>query len=162
MTDFTKAVDYVLLAEGGYSFDAADAGGETNFGISKRSYPGVDIKNLTRDGAIAIYKKDYWDANQLGAVSDQDVALKVLDLLVNMGAHSGAQVVQKALCGLGHTVEVDGVFGTNTIAACNQVDSVKLLQELRAQAALRYVEIVLAKPEQKKFILGWLRRAVKP
>src|SRR5665213_1885787 len=46
----------VLANEGGYTPGLpGDPGGETNFGISKRSYPNVDIKNLTRDGAIAVY-----------------------------------------------------------------------------------------------------------
>ena len=34
--------------------DPSDPGGETNWGISKREYPDLDIKNLTRDEAKAV------------------------------------------------------------------------------------------------------------
>src|SRR5207248_918577 len=44
-------------------------GGETNFGISKRKYPTLDIKNLTDLGAVAIYRRDYWDRNFLDKYS---------------------------------------------------------------------------------------------
>ena len=57
---FEKSVEFVLKSEGGYVNNPADPGGETNFGISKRAYPNVDIKNLTRESAIKIYETDYW------------------------------------------------------------------------------------------------------
>jgi len=74
---FDRAMQFILKWEGGYQNNPADLGnwtgqnvgeGEnkgTNFGISAHSYPGLDIKNLTREQAIEIYKRDYW--NQSGA-----------------------------------------------------------------------------------------------
>jgi lysozyme family protein len=47
--------------EGGYVNDPKDPGGETNFGISKRAYPNLDIKALTPETVAPIYKRDYWD-----------------------------------------------------------------------------------------------------
>lgn len=58
--NFDKALSFTLLHEGGYSFDPNDPGGETNFGISKRYHPKVDIKNLTKDQAANIYLQEYW------------------------------------------------------------------------------------------------------
>ena len=58
--EFVTAVTQALIDEGGYVNDPADPGGETNMGISKRSYPHEDIKNLTRDRAIDLYYRDYW------------------------------------------------------------------------------------------------------
>jgi lysozyme family protein len=60
MTAFDSTFDRLIGNEGGYSNDPADPGGETNWGISKRSYPNVDIKKLTKDGAKAIYLMDFW------------------------------------------------------------------------------------------------------
>ena len=61
MTDtFTRAVERVLTHEGGYVHHPSDPGGETNFGISKRSYPNEDIKHLTRERAIRLYYEDFW------------------------------------------------------------------------------------------------------
>ena len=36
---FEKAFSYMIENEGGYVFDQNDPGGETKFGISKKSYP---------------------------------------------------------------------------------------------------------------------------
>ena len=46
---FEDAIEFVLLHEGGYSWDPKDPGGETRFGISKKSYPNLNIKNLTEE-----------------------------------------------------------------------------------------------------------------
>lgn len=64
MTDidpFEVAVNEVLGEEGGYVNLAADPGGETNWGISKRAFPELDIKTLTREQASAVYRAHYWD-----------------------------------------------------------------------------------------------------
>ena len=57
---FDEIIDNVLESEGGYVNDKNDAGGETNLGISKRAYPDLDIKNLTREQAKQLYYQDYW------------------------------------------------------------------------------------------------------
>ena len=61
MTKFDKAMEHIFKWEGGYVNDAKDPGGETKYGICKRSHPTVDIKNLTKDQAKVIYKREYWD-----------------------------------------------------------------------------------------------------
>ena len=43
MSTFEQCIDHVLKHEGGYVDDPKDLGGETNFGISKRAYPELDI-----------------------------------------------------------------------------------------------------------------------
>lgn len=58
--ELKKALTFVLKWEGEYSNDPNDPGGETKWGISKRSYPEEDIVNLTRDRALEIYANDYW------------------------------------------------------------------------------------------------------
>ena len=52
LTDFNDIIEVVLHHEGGYVNDPKDPGGETNFGIAKRSHPDVDIKNLTKEWEI--------------------------------------------------------------------------------------------------------------
>jgi lysozyme family protein len=58
--NFDRCFNFIMQWEGGYSHDPDDPGGETNFGISKRAHPDVDIKNLTRGFAMTIYKTEYW------------------------------------------------------------------------------------------------------
>ena len=65
MSKFDEIIEVVLEHEGGYVNDPKDPGGETNFGIAKRSNPDVDIKNLTKAEASLIYKTKYWDKNKV-------------------------------------------------------------------------------------------------
>lgn len=81
---FEWAVMFVLDHEGGYVNDPNDPGGETKYGISKASYPGLDIANLTIQDAKDIYQRDYWLA--VGADEmPMDIALAVFDFAVNAG-----------------------------------------------------------------------------
>jgi Glycosyl hydrolase 108 len=72
--------------EGGakYVNDPKDPGGETRFGIAKRSHPTVDIKTLTELGAQTIYTKEYWDPLCLSQ-QEYPWALVTFDCAVNQG-----------------------------------------------------------------------------
>lgn len=111
MSSWERAIQFVLAYEGGYVNDPNDAGGETNFGISKRAYPSVDIKALTVDQAKDIYKKDYWAA----VCADQlpePLSIAVFDCAVNQGVGVASRLLQLAV---GATV--DGKVGPKTIGA---------------------------------------------
>ena len=82
MTNFQDAIKFTLKWEGGYVNHPTDPGGETRFGISKRSYPDEDIKNLSIARAMEIYKKDYWDANLLDTVVSP-LCVVLFDMYVN-------------------------------------------------------------------------------
>lgn len=87
--NFDTYVNRVLGNEGGYvSAEQAaarnDPGGETNWGIAKRNHPTLDIKNLTRDAAIAIYKTEYWDVVK-GDLLPPALAYQAFDFCVNSG-----------------------------------------------------------------------------
>ncbi len=56
---FAVALEKVLAHENGYVNDPDDPGGETKFGISKRSYANLNIKDLTREQAAEIYYRDF-------------------------------------------------------------------------------------------------------
>ena len=57
---FDQAIEVILKHEGGYANNPNDSGGETKYGISKRSYPELNIRGLTRDYAKKIYEQDFW------------------------------------------------------------------------------------------------------
>ena len=65
-SEFQTAVAAVIEEEtggdpnGGLTDDPNDPGGLTRWGISKRSHPTVDVANLTREQAVAIYRAEYW------------------------------------------------------------------------------------------------------
>ena len=74
----------MLRVEGGYSNNSSDPGGETKYGISKRSFPNLDIPNLTREQAIEIYKSHYWDRANCDSLP-WPMSLLVFDSAVNSG-----------------------------------------------------------------------------
>ena len=74
MSKFDEIIEVVLEHEGGYVNDPKDPGGETNFGIAKRSHSDVDIKNLTKEGAKEIYKEVYWDKNKVESLPERFMA----------------------------------------------------------------------------------------
>jgi len=151
MSNFDEAIEFVLANEGGLSNDPADPGGLTNFGISQKQYPALDIKNLTREDAVQIYQDDYWNKFQYRDITSQRVATKLFDAAVNMGPVRAVRLLQLAV-----NVQADGVLGVQTIAAVNAADEGSLMDEFKAQLAKYYCD--LNKPE---FMLGWLRRAVR-
>lgn len=84
VADFEQAVAFVFRHEGGYVNDPDDPGGETKYGISKRSYPWLDIAHLTQADAKQVYFDDYWKPS--GAMHlAMPLALVVFDTAVNMG-----------------------------------------------------------------------------
>jgi len=90
--DFEKAIKFVLKWEGGYSNDPNDPGGETKYGISKRSYPELDISKLTLKQAKEIYYQNYW----LKTSCDElpfPFNIVVFDTAVNMGRRRAIELL---------------------------------------------------------------------
>lgn len=100
-TEFLRCVQFVLEQEcrrrkdgtldDGYVNDPNDPGGETKYGISKKAYPQLDIKNLTLEDALALYYRDYWYlAKSCGFPLD----VCALDCAVNEGTKIAQQFLQ--------------------------------------------------------------------
>lgn len=109
--NFEACMAEVFKHEGGYVNDPHDPGGETNMGISKRSYPKEDIRGMTRARAAQIYRKDFWDklkCDDLPAGLD----LVAFDAGVNSGPARGARWLQQAV-----GVTADGKIGPATLMA---------------------------------------------
>ena len=124
---FLVAVARVLTLEGGLVDDPKDPGGLTQWGISQRSYPKVDIRALTRDGAIAIYHADFWTPVAADSMPSA-VAYQALDFAVNSGPSTAIRKIQHAL-GLAD----DGVWGPITQAAVAKVAPSKMVKLLLAE-----------------------------
>ena len=157
LTTFDEIIDLTLEHEGGYVHDPKDLGGETNFGIAKRFYPDVYIKNLTKEGAKDIYKKDYWDKNKIDDVSD-DLKHIYFDMCVNQGRGTAVKILQRAINGKGGKLTVDGGFGPGTKAALTKFKPE--LDRVRCYRLKHYYDLVNKKPEQERFLFGWYRRAL--
>lgn len=93
--NFERAVAFIFRHEGGYVNDLRDPGGETKYGISKRAYPNLDIKELTEDKAKEIYRRYYWDKAECGAL-DWPLCLVHFDACVNLGMSKAMEIKAKA------------------------------------------------------------------
>ena len=147
----------VLEHEGGFVDDPDDKGGMTKYGISKRSYPDVDIENLTKAEAVQIYYEDYWKPSKADNLHG-DIQNTYFDMVVNMGQGNAVKVLQRAINSLGGSkIDVDGVIGPQTISHAHKLNK----KRLQAYRCLYYSNLVLRDPTQKKFYYGWWKRAIK-
>lgn len=148
------AINRLLTVEGGYSNHQSDSGGETKYGISKRSYPQLDIAHLTTDQAKRIYHRDYWQPNNLDFIADKDLAAEILSLVVNIGSARGATILQETLRSLGADIDADGRIGLKTASACNEFyHGEYLLSELKLRIIKWYAE-----HSQSVFLRGLINR----
>ena len=148
---FDRAVAHVLDEEGGYVNNPNDPGGETNFGISSRAYPHLDIKNLTRANAAKIYYDDYWRQTGEKFVHTPALALFLFDTAVNMGKVTAVKLLQK---GLG--LQQDGMVGPATRAAVDKNPTSALIK-LATERQLRYTKL----PTWEVFGNGWSTRVMR-
>lgn len=158
---FEKAVDYVIKNEGGYVFDEDDPGGETNYGISHRSYPNLDIKHLSLQDAKKIYFCDYWHKKGFDEIPDDAIATQLFDLSVNLGLRPAVIVLQRALRSVGINVQEDGLMGSQTLSGVKKSEPRCLLAAIKSEAAGYYRMLARYRPGQEKFLNGWLNRAYK-
>jgi lysozyme family protein len=151
---FKECVDQVLHHEGGYVNDPHDAGGETKYGISKRAFPHLDIKKLTRNDAILIYWKLYWQPIHGDQIVSNELALQVFDMAVNAGTGAAAKILQ-AIVG----AHQDGAIGPLTLKAVDRYPSIAaLIERYKFERAKFYCRIVSSNHSQARFLMGWINR----
>ena len=129
---FHRILPFIFKWEGGYENDPDDPGGETKFGIDKRSHPDVNIRNLTQEQAAEIYWRDYWVKNGC-EWNTEPVGEVFFNACVNCGAGRARTIL--------HALPVP-----HTAAAF-----------LDAQEAF-YRRLTAARPPLTKFLKGWLNR----
>ena len=158
LVNFDEIIEVVLHHEGGYVNDPKDPGGETNFGIAKRSHPDVDIANLTKEGAKEIYKEVYWDGNKVEELPEE-LRHIYFDMCVNQGKGRAVKILQQAVNAKGGDLKVDGGLGPMTLKAI--LKSNLELDRVRAYRVKYYADLVTRKPDLEKFYFGWFRRALE-
>lgn len=147
--EFNKAVNLVLKWEGGYINHPRDPGGETKYGISKRTYPHLNIKELTLDQAKRIYYRDYWAGNGIHLLADE-INFPVFDTCVNQGPSFAIKNLQRIL-----RVDDDGVIGPITAGASKKwMDKRDLTFRLMDARLSHYISLSTF----STFGRGWMRR----
>jgi lysozyme family protein len=169
-----EIIEGLLRAEGGYVNDPRDAGGETNFGITKATaaangYTGP-MRDLPRATAVEIYRRRYVIATGFDRIVPLSAAIatELVDTGVNMGPKVAATFLQRALNSLNNQgrdyadLAVDGVAGPGTRAALDgflkkrgkQGEAV-MLAALNALQGERYISLGEARQANEAFMYGW-------
>jgi len=184
MADFEIAYPKLSLAEGLYSNDPDDSGGETVCGIARVFWPkwsGWSIVDATKKmagfpGSLkssapliaavhAFYRERFWDRFCLDAF-DQPLAFELFEQAVNLGEGRMVKYLQQALNALnynnkfGMDLVVDGAFGPQSLLRLKQ-----LVADGRARAlqygmnglqCAYYVSLGLSNSAKRKYTSGWL------
>lgn len=128
---YEKAIAQVFEEEGGYTNDASDPGGPTNWGITifdarmywKKDATAGDVKNMPKSVAVDIYRKHYADPI---CYDDLPPGLDhaALDYSVNSGLGRGIPLLQKVV-----GAPIDGKLGPETIKKAKEVDLEKAINQ---------------------------------
>ena len=165
MADVTAAIDYVLSFEdaGLVGVVTTDSGGgRTRFGIAENFHPWISqigfYTTMSKDealgGALVLYVSEYCLPLQIAAITNQNLANKLLSLGVNVGVAQVSLWLQEAVGAI-----PDGDIGPATLAAVNKADPQKALDALKAQAVLSYQQIAKDNPADEQYLAGWIARA---
>lgn len=147
------AIDFVLEQEGGYENDPKDPGGETNFGISKKAYPNLDIKNLTVDQAKEIYMNDYWVPCRCDEIPTQ-YAIALFDTAVNEGVETAIKILQKSF-----GLDQDGIIGPKTLFAVTNGNG-RNIKRFLAERLASYSRLMASKQELLVYATNWSFRVI--
>jgi len=181
MADFTKAFNLMIVHEGGYVNDPDDPGGETYKGVARKMHPdwlgwtiidllkkqkgfpdnlhfptGLEIMKELNYEVNSFYYTQFWIKIKGESILNQAVAESIFDFAVNAGIATSIQLAQTVV-----KVTPDGAIGPKTVAAINGFDPEYFLARYAIMKIKRYVEICQKRPLSKKYIFGWVIRAIK-
>jgi len=169
MANFDLFLPILLKFEGGYVNDPADPGGETNKGITMKTFKAfakpllgiaptsANLKALTNQQAGVIYKAQYWDKTQGDTIALQALANFLCDFYVNAGGNA-TRVFQKVLRSMGGELTIGGGIGPETMKALAGLDQKEVYRNFRQGRLDYYQGLVKKNPKLKKFLKGWTNR----
>lgn len=130
MQSVRSIAEDIVRREGGYVNDPDDPGGATNFGVTIHTMRALgldldgngvvnarDVQLLSREQAIGIFVKQYFQRPRIGMLPDA-LQASVFDMSVNAGSNA-VRILQKLLREMGHDIVVDGVIGPRTARAAH-------------------------------------------
>lgn len=160
MTRFDECLVRILKHEGGFVNDPIDRGGITNLGVTKavwEEFVGhpvseADMRALTPEKVGKLYKQRYWDRVSADKLP-KGVDYVVFDFAVNAGTGRAIKTLQSTVGS-----NPDGVIGPRTLASVNACNPKELVNQYSDARVDFYQKIVARRPDQVRFIRGWLNR----
>lgn len=158
MAIFDEAIVKTLAREGGSKVTEidGDSGGLTKYGISQRSYPNEDIRNLSEARAREIYRRDYWNRVNGDNISNQAIAESIFDFAVNAGPVTSMRLAQVAV----GITQPEKTFTSSFIVRINSANEHDFLASFALAKIARYASICNKDRTQSKFLLGWINRTL--
>ena len=174
-----KVINEIIQREGGYVNDPSDSGGETKWGITKKTaraygYTGP-MPLLPRWIAFEIYEKQYLEKIKFDQIEKLSplIAEELADTSINMHWSRAGEFLQRSLNVLNRggkdykDLVVDGQIGAKTIKALKRYLKKRgkegervLFKMLNSLQGVSYIEIAERRPKDEKFVYGWYRNRV--
>jgi len=154
---FPAAIAALLAHEGEYVDRADDPGGATNMGITLRTLAvwrarpvtKAEVRALTRDEAVRIYRAMYWDAIK-GDALPPGIDYATFDACVLAGPRRAAEWLQTAA-----GVKADGAIGPITLRVIAAEHVPARLINAALNLRLAYLR---TRPHWPAYRIGWSRR----
>jgi lysozyme family protein len=171
LADFQIALVWMLDFEDPHRLYATvpDKGGYAISGINSAAFPQqfAAINAMTHADRIpavaAFYQKNFWN-QWLAQLESDEIAKRVFDASVNMGAETAVKLLQFAMLNAGSSfqsqLKVDGIWGPITVAAANAWSDDTLVAPFQEARVNHYRDIVAANPADAIYLAPWTARAM--
>lgn len=154
--NFDKALQYVLIHEGGFSDHPKDPGGATMKGVTLETFQRHfgrdktvnDLRNITQEQLARVYRSGYWDKCRCDELP-VGVDYTIFDVAVNSGPGRAAKLLQSAV---GATP--DGAIGLSTLGKVDTQEPPLIINSVCDQR-LAFLQGLKTFPT---FGTGWTKR----
>ncbi len=174
MAEFKTAFQKTLNHEGGYVNDPDDFGKETYKGISRAShnnwsgwaiidnykaksgFPSMLDNDFELQKQVELfYLYEFWLLLKADQIANQTTANSIFDFAVNAGIATSVQLVQSII-----GTKADGKIGEQTLSKLNSLDFGYFQPAFTVAKITHYISIIQKRPVNKKYLFGWIIRAL--
>lgn len=162
VSDFDRSLPKVLAEEGGYVNDPHDRGGETNRGVTQRTYDSwrrarglrvQSVRYISETEVRSIYRERYWDLIRADRLPS-GVNFVVFDWAVNSGVSRAVKGLQQAL-GKRYAGAIDGIVGPATLQAVEEYPDHDALVDQICDLRMAFLQQIKGWPRYGR---GWSAR----
>lgn len=175
MAEFKISFQKTLTHEGEYVNDPVDPGKETYRGISRANhghwkgwsiidlyksqpnFPFNMASNVDLEKQVELfYLYEFWLPLKGDLIANQVNVDSIFDFAVNAGLKTSIEYAQSII-----GTKVDGEVGEKTLAKLNALDFGYFQPAFTVSKISHYIDIIKKRPAHKKYLYGWIIRALE-